>query len=150
MILDNISNAKRYFSMHKGFEKAFTFLNQDKIRDFENGKYEIDSDRIFAIVSKEKGRELEGSQLEAHNSYIDIQMVFSGMDQMGWKSRSVCKNPSTEYHEGSDIQFFQDAVDHWFTVNKNEFAIFFPEDAHLPAISDEIIHKIVVKIKNNI
>jgi biofilm protein TabA len=65
---------------------------------------------------------------------------------MGWKPRSSCSHPSAAYDETADIQFFADEPDAWVSVRSGTFAIFFPEDAHMPLISPEIIHKVVLKV----
>jgi len=65
---------------------------------------------------------------------------------MGWRSKSSCNHPSSEYDHEADIQFFNDAPDLWFPVAAGVFAVFFPEDAHMPLISSGQIHKVVVKI----
>jgi YhcH/YjgK/YiaL family protein len=65
---------------------------------------------------------------------------------MGWKPKLLCKQPTQEYDQKSDVQFFADKPDAWFTTKNGAFAIFFPEDAHMPLISPGQIHKIVVKV----
>jgi biofilm protein TabA len=146
MIFDVLENAQRYFSLNKGFEKAFAFLKQTDLQKLSVGKYEIDENRVFAIVAKENGRKKEHAQLETHNKYIDIQFVLSGTDNMGWKSKSSCQQVFREYDPKTDLQFFADDPDVWLSTNPGMYAIFFPEDAHMPLISSENIHKIIIKI----
>jgi beta-galactosidase beta subunit len=35
----------------------------------------------------------------------------------------------------------------FFELTDNQFAIFFPEDVHAPMIGDEVIKKLIVKVK---
>ena len=72
MILDILENADRYLALNRGFAKAFEFLLSPDLKDLPVGKYEIDSDRIYAMVSKEPGRRKEDALLETHRKYIDI------------------------------------------------------------------------------
>ena len=65
---------------------------------------------------------------------------------MGWKPGSSCNQPAKDYDQNSDIQFFADKPDAWLPVESGTFAIFFPEDAHMPLISPGQIHKVVVKV----
>lgn len=146
MILDILENVHRYPALHKGFAKAFDFLMRPDLKELPVGKYEIDADRVYAIVSKEHGRRKEDALLEAHNKYIDIQFVLAGTDDMGWKPRSSCKKPAGEYDQKGDEQIFMDEPNAWITVQSGAFAIFFPEDAHMPLISSDQIHKVVVKV----
>jgi len=146
MILDVLENAHRYLVMHKGFAKAFEFLLRPDLQELPVGEYEIDGERVYAIVSKDPGRKRDEALLETHEKYIDIQLVLAGTDDMGWKPKLLCKQPSGEYAHQSDLQFFTDKPAAWLSVESGAFAIFFPEDAHMPLISAEKIHKVVVKI----
>jgi biofilm protein TabA len=146
MILDILENAHRYPFMNKGFAKAFNFLLRPDIKELPAGKYEIDGERVYAMVSNGPGRKKEDALLETHDKYIDIQLILAGTDNMGWKPKSLCKQPSGEYDYKADIQFFEDEPEAWFPTESGAFVIFFPEDAHMPLISSGLIHKVVVKI----
>lgn len=146
MILDILENAHRYLPLNKGFVKALEFLLRPDLKELPVEKYEIDGDRVYAMVVKDSGRKKEDAQLETHMKYIDIQFVLEGTDNMGWKPGSLCKKPSGEYDPETDIQFFADKPDTWISTESGAFAIFFPEDAHMPMISDGQLHKILVKV----
>ena len=149
MILDTLENAYRYTGIHKGFAEAIEFLMRPDLKEIPVGSYEIDGDRVYAIVAREQGNSREDEQLEVHKRYIDIQLVLSGTDEMGWKPGSSCKHPSTAYDQMADIQYFADEPDAWVPVRSGTFAVFFPEDAHQPLVSTETIHKVVVKVAVN-
>ncbi len=146
MILDIIENAHRYLVMNDGFPEAFAFLLRPELKELAVGKYEIDGERVYAMVSKDMGLEKEDALLETHEKYIDIQLILAGTDDIGWKPKALCKHPSGEYDQTSDLQFFTDKPNTWLSIESGEFAIFFPEDAHMPLISSGQIHKVVVKI----
>ena len=146
MILDVIENAHHYLAMNKGFTKAIEFLLRSDINELPVNNYEIDGDRVYAMVAKDHGRKKENALLETHEKYIDIQLVLAGTDNMGWKPKSSCKQPSGKYDKESDIQFFSDEPDVWLSAKHGFFAIFFPEDAHMPMISSSQLHKVVVKV----
>ena len=149
MILDDLENAHRYMDLHKGFAEAFTFLARADLHELPEDKYAIDRDRVFAIVARDPGRKKEEAQLETHEAYIDIQFILSGIDEMGWKPKPSCKQPTGAYDPVTDLQFFADEPDAWLPVHPGAFAIFFPEDAHMPLISSGNIHKVIVKIAVN-
>jgi len=146
MILDVLENAHRYLALNKVFAKAFEFLSRSDLKELPVGKYEIDGDCIYAMVSKEPGRKKEDALLETHDKYIDIQLILAGTDTMGWKPKSLCKQPAQGYDQKSDIEFFADKPDAWLATETGAFVIFFPEDAHMPLISPTQIHKVVVKV----
>lgn len=146
MILDVLENVHRYLALHKGFAKAMEFLLRPDLKELPVGKYEMDGNRVYAMFSKEPGRKKEEALLETHNKYIDIQLVLSGTDDMGWKAKLSCKQPSEAYDSPTDLQFFADKPDAWLSVASGAFVIFFPEDAHMPLISSGPLHKVVVKV----
>lgn len=146
MILDTLENCRRYLGAHEGFRKAFDFLSQADPGAMVPGRAEIDGDRLFAIVSKGPGRGRQEARLEAHARYIDIQYVVSGIDMMGWKPVSTCTQPAGPFDSEKDVGFFRDNPEVWVAVHPGSFAVFFPEDAHMPLLSAGEIHKIVVKV----
>lgn len=147
MILDTLETEARLRPLNRGFEKAFEFLLKPDLKDLPVGRYDIEDDRVHAIVSIEPGRKREDAKLETHSRHIDIQLVLDGTDTMGWKPASACREPASGYDEKADIRFFSDEPDAWVSVHGGEFAVFFPEDAHMPLISDGLIHKVIVKVK---
>ena len=146
MILDVLENAHRYLTLNKGFARAFDFLLRPDLKELPVGKYEIDGENIYAIVAKDAGSRKEDALLETHEKYIDIQLVLAGTDDMGWKPKSLCKKPAGKYDQKNDEQIFMDEPDAWLSTKSGAFAIFFPEDAHIPLISSGHLHKAVVKV----
>ena len=149
MILDRIEQIERYKILNPHFSAAFAFLQQAELSELPCGKHDIDGDNVFAIVDKATARPREQARLEAHRKYIDIQVVLSGSDEMGWKNRAICKIPDGEYDSDSDVEFFADAPDAWIPVSAGSFAIFFPDDTHAPLIGSGELHKVVVKVMIN-
>ena len=146
MILDYLNNINCYEKLHPKFEQAFKFLQNNDLINMPLGKQVIDGDSLFVILDKSRGRKKEKARLEIHRKYIDIQLILEGTDEMGWESKQNCTTPFDEYNAENDIQFFKDRPSSWVTVKKGMFAIFFPNDAHLPLIGNTMIHKAVVKV----
>lgn len=146
MILDRLEHIARYASLHPLFPKAFEFLQQPDLASLPSGRHEIDGERVFAIAARESARTRDEARLEAHRRFIDIQVVLSSTDYMGWKSRSQCHRPDGEYDGEKDVEFFADRPLAWMPVEEGAFAIFFPDDAHAALVGRGEIHKIVVKV----
>jgi YhcH/YjgK/YiaL family protein len=128
-----------------GLSEGFGFLDQANLAELENGRYEIAGDRVFAIVDRTHGRNVEDGELEAHREYIDIQYVIRGTESMGWSPREGLEN-SVEYDATKDLEFFAGSPESIVSVPPGFFALFLPSDAHLPLIGDGPIHKVVVKV----
>jgi YhcH/YjgK/YiaL family protein len=146
MILDRLQNASRYGSTHKGFQAAFDFLRSPGLAQLDPGRHVVDGDRVFVILSTDPGRGRSGAKLEIHRKYIDIQVVLSGTEEIGWKPAAECRQPNGEFDAARDLGFFRDASDLWLPMPIGSFAVFFPEDAHAPLGGEGMLHKAVAKI----
>ena len=74
-------------------------------------------------------------------------MPLSGKETFGVKATTNCTNPIDEFDTERDILFYEDTPTEYITLNKGEFIIFFPDDAHAPCINTTDNHlKLIVKI----
>ncbi len=148
MILDDLTQAQKYASLHPRFKQAFEFLTTNHLEDLSLGKHEIDGDHLFAIVVNEDAVPMleSTSQFECHNKYIDIQYVFGGVETVGYKHRDTCVEPRGEYSAEKDVLFYEDAPDFFFKLFPGQFGIYFPNDVHAPMIGDGKIRKVVLKV----
>ena len=146
MVLDRLENAARYEALHPGCAAAFAFLRTAAAQPFQPGRIELDGARLYAIGDAQPGRGRAGARLEVHRQYIDIQLVISGAEEMGWRAAAACSAPGTAYDAAKDIAFFDDAAESWFVVPPGSFAIFFPEDAHAPLAGQGPLWKVIAKV----
>ena len=149
MIIDDLEQAHKYYSVHPRFQKAFEYLLHTDLDKVTPNKYSIEGDDIFAIVVNDPAVPMleSTSQFECHNTYIDIQYVFGGEETIGWKSRSSCVDPRDVYDAQKDVLFYEDAPDFFFKLHPGQFGIYFPEDVHAPMIGHGNIRKVVIKVK---
>jgi len=148
MIIDTLDNAAKYYGVHPLFQKAFEYINTQELKSLEVGKFEI-SEGLKGAVAEKEGMTAEesASKFECHNNNIDIQLCITGPEVFGWRPRSSCLSPKAEYNSEKDVLFYDDAPDMHFTLQDNQFAIFFPEDVHAPMIADGVIKKMIIKVK---
>jgi len=146
MVLDLLTNAHRYASLHPQFARAFAFLASTDLRTLSPGRNDIDGDALFVILDRKDGRGRGGARLEAHRRYIDIQLTIEGDEEIGWTPLASCAAPDGSFDETKDILFFGDAPSAWVRVPPGSFAIFFPEDAHAPLAGHGALVKAIVKI----
>lgn len=147
MILDSLSNSARYEGLHPAFKQAFDFIKSTDFSKLEPGKIELNGVDLFVNFDEPIGKKADEASLEAHRKYIDIQVPFSAIETMGWRSLGELKEPKSEYNAEKDIIFFHDKATSYITVYPGQFVIFFPEDAHQPGIAEGVFRKIVVKVK---
>lgn len=146
MIFDILANADRYAALHPLFPRAFAFLRETDLMALAPGRYPIEGESLFAIVEEVNGRRRADAKLECHRKYIDIQLVLTGIDEMGWKPVRDCHEPVADYSDKRDIRFFRDEPASWIATPPGAFCVFFPEDAHAPLVGTGSIRKLVLKI----
>jgi YhcH/YjgK/YiaL family protein len=146
MIAGTIAGSDRYCGLHRGFAAAFEFLRRGDLPDLPSGRYEIDGERIFALVERATGRGTAGARLEVHRRHIDIQVSLDGREQIGWRALADCQAIDSPFSEERDIGFYTDRPAAWLPLPQGQFMIFFADDAHAPLAADGPLHKVVIKV----
>ena len=153
MIVDNISNAHLYYSISPAVEKSLKYLQSTDLHELPAGKKEIEKGLVIGI-SEYPVREEKDARLEAHRKNIDVQYMIRGEERIGFAfaSKGRENQPSTEYDETRDIQFY-DKTREFFLLSEGMFAIFFPSDLHMPGLipdgqsgNAEKVKKAVIKV----
>ncbi len=147
MILDTLQKRECYYSLSPRLRTAFEWLDKTDVSTLAVGRHDIDGDNIFVNVSELELRPREEAALEVHNEYIDIQIVFGGVEEFGWSPRSAIKLPRSEFDTTKDIQFFDDTPQTFYTVREGEFTILMPQDAHAPMLGSGHVRKLIFKVR---
>lgn len=146
MIHDTLENNHRHRRLHPGFAAAFSFIERDDLASLPDGRYAIDGQRVFAIVSHGEGKGRAAALLESHRKYIDVQFVVSGNECIGVSALKDCHTVTTAYDPEKDIEFYSDRPDRWVSLAPDEFVVLYPEDAHAPLAGNGGLVKVVVKV----
>ena len=73
MIIDKIENANLYKNLGDRIQKSFDYIKQTNLKKLQPGRYDIDGDNIFALISEYQTKVESEGKLEAHKKYIDVQ-----------------------------------------------------------------------------
>ncbi len=147
MIVDKLTNASLYAPAGSRFAKAFEFLRRPDLETLANGRYELDGDKVFALVQSYNTTPREQGKFEAHRKYIDVQFVVSGDECMGYANLADLK-VTKEYDEKDDYLLAAGQAD-FVRVRPGMFTIFHPQDAHIPCSAVDKpspVKKVVVKV----
>lgn len=147
MIIDKIKNSAFYFGLDSKIDKGLNFLNDNDLLKMESGKVMIEEDKIFAIIQEYNTIDKSTGKWEAHRKYIDIQYAVEGCEMIGYTNLEGLE-VTEKYDPDKDVGFYNGKGD-FFLLEPGTFAIFTPEDAHMPGISSgktSKVKKIVVKI----
>lgn len=148
MIFDNLSNNFLYKKLSLDIYEGLEYLKQLS-PDLAPGTYQI-SPRIKAIVSEYETKVKNEVGYEAHRKNIDIQYLLKGEERVACLPVEKLKE-TKPYSEEKDAAFFTASVQPIeMTLGGGYFAIFFPQDGHMPQLSigeTKIVKKVVVKVE---
>jgi YhcH/YjgK/YiaL family protein len=140
----------RFTYFHPLIQDALSYLKNTDFNAMDPGEYSI-TDKFIVQVLDLTTQAPATINPEVHRTKIDIQFLYSGMEQIGISTDTGKNRPATDYIEARDIQFYEHAEHESFLIMKpGNFAIFYPEDVHRPACMDQqttAIRKIVIKIE---
>jgi YhcH/YjgK/YiaL family protein len=148
MIVDNIKNANRYFGISERLTESLKHIIANGFANRDLGKYEISGNTIFGIKSEYDTSINYDPKLEAHKKYIDLHYIIEGEEIINYellKNQNVIK----EYDIDGDYMFYQSTKSTLINLKKGDFAIFYPNDLHLPGITvneNTKAKKVVIKI----
>jgi YhcH/YjgK/YiaL family protein len=148
MIIDTLANASCYSNLSEKIAAALDFLQKNDPADMAPGRYDIDGDAVFALVQTYDTQPQSAGKWEAHRRHIDIQYVARGIERIGYANldRLTVSQP---YSEENDFLLLE-GQGNFLTVPTGTFAIFAPQDAHMPCIAvdnPQPVIKVVVKVR---
>lgn len=150
MIYDKIDNLEIYAGISEGIRLGLEWLRDVK-PDVETGVYELSS-RVKAIVSEYTTKETNDNGYEAHQKNIDIQYLLKGTEKIACLPVDELQE-TQPYNEDTDAAFYESDLGRQSSdlfLQPSTFAIFFPQDAHMPQLcidAPEEVKKVIIKVK---
>lgn len=150
MICDHLRGTAVYSGLGGRFATLFGFLRSNDLNTYPDGLHEIDGQNLYLTIKSYQPRPLEKAVWETHENYADMQLLLEGRELMGVAPayRLTVKQP---YDSERDVTFYHSIDSGYFVLlTPGMFTILFPQDAHLPSLSDgNASHnrKAVIKIR---
>ena len=133
-------------------EKAFRYLETGNWDGKAPGRFEIDGDRVYAMLSQAPTRSPEGAQFEAHRRYADVHYLLRGREMIGAAPTDKLK-VATPYDSAKEAEMYAlPAKYQRIVLEPGSFAVFLPGEGHLPGCTADQpseIRKVVVKVLIN-
>ena len=148
MILDSLRLSQTYHSLHPGLPAAFGWL-EDRAASAEPGRHEV-AEGVKAIVDSYRTAPAAEKKWETHRCHLDLQVVLSGSEFVGWSPMSQLTT-RIPYNPEKDAEFYEPPVfaATRFRLHLGLFAVFFPGDGHQPGVMEEQsgeVRKVVFKL----
>lgn len=153
MIIDDFKAFDRYLGMNPLFPAVAEFLRTTDLNSLPTGITKIQGDDLFINVQQAPVKTRSQARFETHRRMLDIQVPISDSEEYGWAPISAL--PAAEYDASCDMTLHdpeapktpEDVAATYFTLHPGQFAIFFPEDGHAPAITQTGLRKAIIKVK---
>lgn len=145
MLVSSMKNYKNILKLFPQLDIVFDYISQNVNIKTLDGKYNITKE-IYAVIQTCQPKPKKEQVLEKHKRYVDLQLVLSGKEKIGWKFFDKKFKILKRYNAKQDISFYSNKPNTYINLKKGEFAIFFSEDTHAPLCCDKTVKKCIVKI----
>lgn len=149
MIVANIKDAERYYSLNPNFKDVFAFL-KTLSADSHEGSFSFNGYRghIASLTTSDFSADGAPKNAEAHKENLDIHYVIEGAEAIGYADIAKLR-PVTEYDSEADYLLLRGEMQKVY-LGEGDFCVVFPEDAHAPgmcAMVENKLKKAVIKIR---
>lgn len=149
MIYDSVKNIDSYTSISDGIRLGLEYLRVFN-PGVKVGVHEL-TPRVKAIVSEYTTKHENEYGYEAHRQYIDIQYIISGLEKICFLPIEYLKE-TKGYNKEIGAAFYKEAdmKPQELILGNGYFAIFFPQDGHMPQFcveNPEPVKKVVIKVR---
>lgn len=148
MIYGNRCNTRQYLGISPRLDKALTFLMTHDLSTMEPGRYPIDDEDVWVRISDITTKPEEEALYEAHENFLDIQMVIHGQELYRCAFRRDMEGV-LKSHPERDVSFFR-GTGMPFLLNDGDYLILFPDDVHAPALCPQApstVRKALFKVR---
>lgn len=151
MIIDTLNNIDFYFGMSKELDLALSIMKHYRFSMLQAGEYTdiTEGDAVVKIMEPDLVCDENAVPWEYHTHTIDVQYVLKGgSERIGYAPQ--CKLDGWgEYDAQKDVTYSRAECSYLpVQLEEEDFAIFFPQDAHRKVSSTgrEGYRKIVIKV----
>lgn len=114
------------------------------------GIHALRGEAMFANVHGYETKPRAACRYESHRRYIDLQFGLAGGEWIEWHATADLR-PTDDYDPAKDVIHWAapGVPDGRVRLGPRHFAIFFPEDGHMPKMAsapDDRVDKLVIKI----
>ena len=153
MIVGTLDSIQTQIVQRPSIMAALAYLQELDLETIQDGRYEVQDDRIFSIIQSYLTEMTADSvEVEGHRKYIDVYWMLAGSDQFGWIPTNKLED-LPKYDADKDVwkKVVKAPMLSYITLTQDDVAVLFPEDAHVaqlavkePATARKVILKVAV------
>lgn len=149
MITDTLDHSELYTGLHPRLDAGLAWLRGADLAALPDGRHEIEGGDVFANVFGYTTASMDAKPYEAHEAFLDIQVVIAGEESLYWAP--LCSLEEVDaYVPAKDVSFHEGMDGTPVTLRPGVFAVLFPQDAHKPGChlhAAAPVRKVVVKVR---
>lgn len=151
MILGNINHLDLIPYLPTKIKQSIEYIKDNVNSNTPVGRYDIDGDNMFFMVSDSTLRHIHEANPEFHKKYLDVQIVLDGQEGMAVSTLPPHTKVLDDKLADNDIAFIETPPEETMLIlQSNDFIVFLPNEVHKPlcTINNKIttVRKVVVKI----
>ncbi|WP_165972284.1 YhcH/YjgK/YiaL family protein [Paenibacillus piri] len=155
MIVSDLTNWEREKQVYpKAINRGLEFIQSTDFGSLKPGRYDIEGDRMFALLQEPTTLAWEKQRPESHQTYTDIQFLLEGDEVIRVAPLTADAVISEEDFAARDIAFYSTvAEEQAIRLRPGSFTVFYPGDIHRPCCSagqEQKIRKVVLKIHKSL
>lgn len=145
-----ISKLLPYVSGH--LHKALAYLQETDFSKLPVGRYEVDGDNIYFMVSEYDTKPKEEKKAETHIKYIDIQYIVKGEEKIHYTDYNSNLEITEDKRVEKDGIFYNTTADvDSLLLREDMLGVLFPWEVHRPGCNvgenSVFVKKVVFKVK---
>jgi len=149
MIVSHLDQLASQARLTPAMQQAIAFLTDLQTAP-EDGRVDIDGDRVYALVQSYETKTGSQVMFEGHRRYIDLQFVYEGEEMLGWAPADLAE-VTRPYDQERDMWLGSVPDGAWTPVrlSAGDIAVLYPTDAHAPMRAvgtSSPVKKLVVKV----
>lgn len=148
MIYGNINNLDEFSFLPNYIQRCFEYIKSNDLKNFENGRYEIDGENIFLNIDEYTTTTVDKRIWEAHKKYLDIHLILKEEEIVDVNFVNNLKEK--EFKEENDLIILEGNKKSSIILKEGDFLICYPNDAHMTALKidkPKLVKKAVFKVK---
>lgn len=149
--VNKLEFARQYHANPSRWDKAFTYLKNTDFSTLQPGRYPIDGDDVYAVITLGPPKMMDDTTTwESHRNFEDIHFVISGKEKIGIIPLSQA-NVVRKYDPGHDLAGYS-AKGSYYVATPGIFFIITTEEAHRPGIKEDgcdLVKKLYIKVRKN-
>lgn len=132
MIYGNRQHSQQYIGLSPRLDCALAHLQSHDLSVMEPGRYLIQGDDVWLRISDNQTKPESEALYEAHEKFVDIQMVLQGREIIRCAFRRDMDGV-IEVRPEQDISYYR-GIGQPFLLSEGDFLILFPDDVHAPSL----------------